>query len=158
MPMPTAPRSAPPAHRAAPPPNRPPEHRGWRRARRIALAAALVCLIPVAVSYANMLSRRSDSSIGIRTVEWMRDNGARGLVNEVESVYYSLNAPEQGGPALHALPGAGGNWPQPSVDRPSAFGPPLPAEADPAGDPPCAEGGGRVARDLRRGGPGRRCW
>ncbi len=109
MPTPTAPPFQPAARRAVPPPNgRPPEHGGWRRARRIALAAALVCLIPVGLSYANMLSRRSDSSVGIRTVEWMRDNGARGLVNEVESFYYSLNAPKKGGPALRALPSQAG--------------------------------------------------
>ena len=92
MPMPTAPRSAPPAHRAAP---RPTARRSIAvaRARRIALAAALVCLIPVAVSYANMLSRRSDSSIGVRTVEWLRDNGARGLVDDIENSYYSLTTP-----------------------------------------------------------------
>ena len=51
-----------------------------------------------------MLGRPSDSSLSIRTVEWLRDNGARGLVNRVENFYYSLNAPATGGPALHALP------------------------------------------------------
>jgi hypothetical protein len=81
---------------------------GWRRVRRILLAAAVLCLLPVLVSYANMLAQRSDSTLGIRTVEWMRDNGARGLVNEVENVYYSLNAPAKGGPALRVLPGQAG--------------------------------------------------
>ena len=46
--------------------------------------------------------------LGIRTVEWMRDNGARGLVNDVENIYYSLNAPAKGGPALKALPAQAG--------------------------------------------------
>ena len=59
-------------------------------------------------------SRPSDSSLAIRTVEWLRDNGARGLVNKVESMYYSLNAPSTGGPALRALPrrlpGAAAAW------------------------------------------------
>jgi hypothetical protein len=55
-----------------------------------------------------MLTQRSDSSLGIRTVEWLRDNGARGLVNQVESIYYSLTAPSTGGPGLHALPAQAG--------------------------------------------------
>ncbi|MDQ6835726.1 MAG: phosphodiester glycosidase family protein, partial [Actinomycetota bacterium] len=65
--------------------------------------AALLALAPV-ISYASMLTRRSDSSLSIRTVEWLRDNGARGLVNKVENFYYTLNAPATGGPALKALP------------------------------------------------------
>jgi hypothetical protein len=64
----------------------------------------VLCLIPGLVSYAAALSKRSDSSVGIRTVEWLRDNGARGLVTDVENIYYSLTAPSTGGPALHALP------------------------------------------------------
>ncbi len=51
-----------------------------------------------------MLAQPSDSSLGIRAVEWLRDNGARGLVNCVESIYYSFNAPSTGGPTLRALP------------------------------------------------------
>jgi hypothetical protein len=86
---------------------RPPRRRatgGWRRARRIVLAAAGLCLIPVLVSYVHMLAQPSNSSVGIRTVEWLRENGARGIVNQAESIYYSLNAPSTGGPALRALP------------------------------------------------------
>jgi Phosphodiester glycosidase len=102
--------------RVSPPPrsrNRGPA--GWRRARRVALLTAAICLVPAIFSYAKMLTQPSDSSLGIRTVEWMRGNGARGLVNKVESIYYSLNAPRTGGPGLHSLPqqpgavaGAGG--------------------------------------------------
>ncbi len=86
------------------PPSRTPRGTGRERARRIALTAAAICLLPVMFSYVQMLGQRSDSSIGIRTVEWLRDHGARGLVNEVESVYYSLNAPAKGGPGLRSLP------------------------------------------------------
>ena len=50
----------------------------------------------------------SNTSLGINTVEWLRDNGARGIVNEVESIYYTLTAPAKGGPGLHALPGQAG--------------------------------------------------
>ena len=66
--------------------------------------AAMLCLLPVLVSYISALTRRSDASIGVRTVEWLRDNGARGLVDDVENFYYSLTAPSKGGPPLKALP------------------------------------------------------
>jgi hypothetical protein len=77
---------------------------GWRRARRILLGAALLCLIPGIVSFARMLSAPSNSSVFIRTVEWIRSGGGRGLVDDVENVYYSLTAPAKGGPALRRLP------------------------------------------------------
>jgi hypothetical protein len=66
--------------------------------------AALLVLIPAAVSYLGAVTQPSNSSLGIRTVEWLRDHGARGLVNSAENYYYSLNAPVKGGPALRALP------------------------------------------------------
>jgi Phosphodiester glycosidase len=76
----------------------------WRRVRRIVGAAALLCLVAAGISYAKMLAQPSNASLGIRTVEWLRDNGARGLVNRVENLYYSLNAPATGGPGLRSLP------------------------------------------------------
>jgi hypothetical protein len=75
-----------------------------RRVRRIVFAAATICLISVVISYVEMLGQPSNSSLGIRTVEWLRDNGARAIVNQIESTYYSLTAPATGGPALKALP------------------------------------------------------
>ena len=66
--------------------------------------AAELCLVPAVVSYVSMLEQPSDSSLGIRTTEWMRDNGARGLVTRIENIYYSLTAPSKGGPPLKALP------------------------------------------------------
>jgi hypothetical protein len=72
--------------------------------RRVLALAALFVLLPGVVSYLLMLVAPSDTSLGIRSVEWLRDNGARGLVNRVESVYYSFNAPATGGPALRSLP------------------------------------------------------
>jgi hypothetical protein len=78
-----------------------------RRLRRIALTAALVALVPVFASYASTMSEPSNSSLGIRSVEWLRSHGAAGIVSKVESVYYSLTAPSKGGPTLHALPKVG---------------------------------------------------
>lgn len=70
----------------------------------MALLASLLALLLPLVSYIGVLTQTSDSSLGIRTVEWLRDHGARGLVNGVENLYYTLSAPATGGPALHALP------------------------------------------------------
>jgi hypothetical protein len=74
------------------------------RVRRVALGAALVCLIPAGVSFLAAATKASNSGLGIRTVEWLRDNGARGFVNRVEAIYYSLTAPAKGGATLRVLP------------------------------------------------------
>ncbi|MGO9884258.1 MAG: phosphodiester glycosidase family protein [Solirubrobacteraceae bacterium] len=74
------------------------------RWRRVAVIAAVLLAVPALVSYGQMLTQRSDSSLSIRTVEWLRDNGLRGLVNRIETIYYTLNAPATGGPALRSLP------------------------------------------------------
>jgi hypothetical protein len=74
------------------------------RPRRIIALAACFALIPVLVSYGSMLSARSNSSVAVRTVVWLRANGARPLVDRVESIYYTLSAPSKGGPGLKALP------------------------------------------------------
>src|SRR5579884_1797655 len=81
---------------------------GWRRARRIAVTAALVALVPALVSFASTMAQPSNSSFFINAVEWLRSNGARGLVNRIENEYYALTAPAKGGPALHRLPGQKG--------------------------------------------------
>jgi hypothetical protein len=77
------------------------------RIRRILLVATLLVLVPATFSYVGAISRKSNSSLGIRTVEWLRDNGGAGLVAKVESIYYSLTAPSKGGPTLQALPKVG---------------------------------------------------
>lgn len=65
---------------------------------------AAICLVPALVSYGQALSQPSNSSVFIRTVEWLSNNGARGLVTSVEDLYYTWTAPATGGPALRALP------------------------------------------------------
>ena len=82
--------------------DRPPPR--WRRIRRIAFGAALLCLLRAGISLVSAVSQPSNSSVPILAVEWLRDNGARGFVNRVESTYYSLTAPAKGGPGLLALP------------------------------------------------------
>jgi hypothetical protein len=78
-----------------------------RRLRRVLVCAALIGLVAAAASYATSMLGPSNSSLGIRSVEWLRDHGAAGLVSKVENLYYSLNAPAKGGPALRALPRVG---------------------------------------------------
>jgi hypothetical protein len=86
------------------------------RLRRISLVLAVVALVPVVISYVATMSEPSNSSLGIRSVEWLRDHGAAGLVASVESVYYTLTAPSKGGPTLRALPRVGyGGTSRPTV-------------------------------------------
>jgi hypothetical protein len=75
--------------------------------RRVLAFAALLALIPVVISYIATVAGPSNSSLGIRSVEWLRNNGAASLVTKVESIYYTLTAPAKGGPQLHALPHVG---------------------------------------------------
>jgi hypothetical protein len=77
------------------------------RARRVARIASLLLLLPALISYTGALLAPSNSGMGIRSVEWLRDHGAAGLVSKVESIYYQLTAPAKGGPALRALPHVG---------------------------------------------------
>lgn len=77
------------------------------RTRRVATIASLLLLLPALVSFSGTLLAPSNSSVGIRSVEWLRDHGAAGLVSKVESIYYQLTAPAKGGPALKALPRVG---------------------------------------------------
>ena len=102
----TGPFELTPRHTSVHPPSRRwgARERRTARVRRITAVAAVLCLLPVLVSYIGALTGESDSSIGVRTVEWLRDNGARGVVDDVENFYYSLTAPSKGGPALKALP------------------------------------------------------
>ncbi len=94
----------------AAPENRPRERtrgEGLRRIRRIALVAAVLALLPAGLSYVQTMAAPSNSSLGIRSVEWLRDHGGARLVAQVESIYYSLTAPSKGGPALRTLPQVG---------------------------------------------------
>src|SRR5205807_6705029 len=58
-------------------------------------------------SYVTTMLQPSNSSFFVRTVEWVRGHGGAWLVNDIEHVYYSLNAPPKGGPALKSLPRVG---------------------------------------------------
>jgi hypothetical protein len=67
----------------------------------------LVTLAPALYSYVSTMLRPSSLPVGIRSVEWVRAHWGAWLVNDVERVYYSLNAPSPGGPQLSTLPTVG---------------------------------------------------
>ncbi len=82
----------------------PPRLTPLRRARRIAVLTLCLCSIPVLFSYVTTIMGASNSSLTIRTFEWLRDHGAASIASQVESFYYSLGAPSTGGAALRRLP------------------------------------------------------
>ncbi len=79
----------------------------WRRARRIFLLAAIACLIPAGISYVQAMGERHNVGLGVRSVEWLRQNGGNSLVSQIENWYYTLTAPAKGGPPLRSLPQVG---------------------------------------------------
>jgi hypothetical protein len=79
----------------------------WRRARRVLLLAAAICLVPVAISWVHALRQPHNVSWSIATVEWVRAHGGNPLVSQIENWYYELNAPSKGGPPLKSLPQVG---------------------------------------------------
>ncbi|HVM64433.1 MAG TPA: hypothetical protein VMU14_06200, partial [Acidimicrobiales bacterium] len=83
-----------------------PRRRRLRRTIGIAvLAAVLLVLVPTAWSYEHALTRPGNESVGIRTTEWVREHGGRGLVAWTENFWYSHHAPKKGGvPPARALP------------------------------------------------------
>jgi len=91
-----------------------------RRRRRILIAAALlVVLLPAIYSYTSWMLQPTSLSFGVRSVEWVRHKVPFGnwLVDEGEHVYYTLNAPEKGGPQLKSLPPVGLSQPRTSRVR-----------------------------------------
>lgn len=109
-------------HRRPPPEPGPPP--AWRRARRIAVFAALLCLVPAGASYLNAMSKHHNVGLGVSSVEWLRQNGGNSLVSEIENAYYTLTAPEKGGPPLKSLPQVGVGGGSTPVARRVAYRPP----------------------------------
>ena len=79
----------------------------WIR-RGIAIAIVLL-LIPVVWSYVHALQRPGTDSLGVRSVEWVRDHGGNGIVNTIERWWYTNNPPVVGGePDEIRVQGTGG--------------------------------------------------
>jgi hypothetical protein len=79
----------------------------WRRARRILLLAVIACLIPAGISYVPAMGEKHNVGLGVRSVEWLRQNGGNSLVSQIENWYYTLTAPAKGGAPLRSLPQVG---------------------------------------------------
>src|SRR5260370_27295758 len=86
---------------------RPAGHSLRFRLRRIATFTVLILVAATLFSLFSALKAPSNSPLGIRMVEWLRDNGAAWVVSDAESFYYSWNAPSTGGRRLSSLPGVG---------------------------------------------------
>jgi hypothetical protein len=78
-----------------------------RRARRILLSATIFCLAVAAVSWVPAVLGSRNLGISVASVEWLRSHGGNPIASEIENLYYSLNEPEKGGPALTSLPQVG---------------------------------------------------
>jgi hypothetical protein len=85
-----------------------------KRRRRILAAGVLVLLAPTIISYASWMLQPSSLSFGVRSVEWVRADVPFGnwLVDEIEHIYYTAQAPNKGGPQLKSLPAVGVSLPR----------------------------------------------
>jgi hypothetical protein len=63
----------------------------------------------VVISYAIWMLKPTSMSFGARSVEWVRVEVPLGntLVDDIEHIYYTANAPQKGGPAPKRLPAVG---------------------------------------------------
>jgi hypothetical protein len=87
-----------------------------RRRRLLLIATPLLGLVAWAVgSYAVWMLKPTSMSFGPRSVEWVRAEVPFGntIVDDIEHVYYTANAPKKGGSAPKRLPIVGLNLPPP---------------------------------------------
>ena len=100
------PVSGPPTGRRA---DRHADRRSHRRRRwwLTALIAAVLLIVP-GVSFARAMTYPGQAPLSVRAVEWVRDNGGGGLVNTVETWWYTRHPPPRSGKPVDVLtqPGA----------------------------------------------------
>jgi hypothetical protein len=94
-----------------------------RRVRRLSVVAVTVLLAVVGSSYVSAMLRPSSLPLGVRSIEWLRSNGAAWLVNDIENIYYNWTAPKKGGPSLRALPRVGARMAKASRFQPPPIRP-----------------------------------
>jgi hypothetical protein len=102
---------------------REPAARRRRRRRRLFVGAVLlVLLVPTLVSYTSYMLEPTSMTFGERSTEWVRADVPYGnwLVDTIENIYYTANAPKKGGPQLKSLPAVG--LPQPTTNQASSGG------------------------------------
>ena len=80
-----------------------------RRRRLLVLGVLLILLSPAIYSYAHWMLRPSSTPFFANSVEWVRADIPFGnqVVDEIEHIYYTWNAPSKGGPQLTSLPQTG---------------------------------------------------
>ncbi|MGD0980689.1 MAG: hypothetical protein ABR946_04325 [Solirubrobacteraceae bacterium] len=73
--------------------------------------------VPTLVSYTSYMLEPTSMTFSERSTEWVRNDVPFGnwLVDEIEHVYYTVNAPKKGGPQLKSLPAVG--LPQPTTSQ-----------------------------------------
>ena len=99
----------------------PAARRRRRRWRLFVGAVVLVLAVPTLVSYTSYMLEPTSMTFSERSTEWVRADVPFGnwLVDEIEHIYYTENAPKKGGPQLKRLPSVG--LPQPATSQtPSA--------------------------------------
>jgi len=99
-----------------------------RRRRRLLLliGTPLLGLLAWAItSYAIWMLKPTSMSFSARSVEWVRAEVPFGntIVDDIEHIYYTANAPKKGGPAPKRLPAVGLS--QPRSKRTAAWPPPI---------------------------------
>src|SRR5579875_933401 len=82
---------------------------GGVRVGRVLRLTATLSLLVALVGYVTSMLQPSSTPLSIRSVEWLRDNGAAGIVNRIEYIYYTMTAPSKGGKPLKRLPGQVGS-------------------------------------------------
>ncbi|GAB1514016.1 hypothetical protein [Actinophytocola sp. KF-1] len=76
-----------------------------RRVLPFVLVGLVVALIYPTVTYVRALTWPGNAGIGVRTVDWLRDDmGAGAVVNTVENWWYSRHPPSAGPPAADTVP------------------------------------------------------
>jgi hypothetical protein len=96
-----------------------------RRRRRALVVVVLIVLSPAIYSYVSTMLQPSSLPLGVRSVEWLRANGAAPIVDQIERWYYEWKAPAPGGPTLKALPTLPAAQHPPTVKRQSTLRAPI---------------------------------
>jgi Phosphodiester glycosidase len=98
-----------------------------RRRRRLLLIGIPLFGLPAwaLVSYAAWMLKPTSMSFGARSVEWVRVEVPLGntIVDDIEHIYYTANAPKKGGPAPKHLPAIGLS--RPGGTQTAAWPPPI---------------------------------
>lgn len=107
----------------------------WRITRRLLALVLVVAGIPVAVSYIRFMTLPGQDSLGVRTVQWLRENGMAGVVNDLEHWWYTSHPPPIGGKPKEGLPTvaapSGGATPGRRIDAQALAGATVPPHLPP---------------------------